>query len=101
MHVKSQPEVVETQWGVRSKRHAKFVKVEKTENTVILWTGILNRLRISRSGWGVNLPEPHRVLSQQLTGIQSSALGVIHDGWLRRQEHGLLFVFRDARVGLQ
>jgi short-subunit dehydrogenase len=28
-------------------------------------------------------------------------MGVIHDGRLRRQEHGLFFVFRDAAIGLQ
>jgi hypothetical protein len=77
------------------------VKVEETENTVILWTVILSRSRISGSGWVLNLPAPHRVLSQQLAGRTPFGMGVIHEGWLRRQEHGLFFVFRDARIGLQ
>jgi hypothetical protein len=77
------------------------VKVEKTENTVILWPVILKPLADQWKWWVVNLPEPHRVLSQQLAGHTPFGMGVIHDGRLRRQEHGLLFVFRDARIGLQ
>jgi hypothetical protein len=41
------------------------------------------------------------VLSQQLAGHTSFGMGVIHDGRLRRQEHGLFFVFRDAAMGLR
>jgi hypothetical protein len=41
------------------------VKVEKTENTVILWTVILKPIADQWKWWVVNLPEPHRVLSQQ------------------------------------
>ncbi len=45
----------------------------------------------------VNLHEPHRVLSEQSAGHIPFGMGDIHDGRLRRQEHGLFFVFRDAR----
>jgi hypothetical protein len=97
MHVKSQPEVVETQWGVRSKWQCKFRESRENGEYRDSLDGHFETDCGSVEMVFVNLHEPHRVLSEQSAGHIPFGMGDIHDGRLRRQEHGLFFVFRDAR----